>query len=209
MLNVAVFGSGRGSNFQAILQSIDAGRLPGVRIVLVISNNSGAGILELARARGIPGVHLSEKRFTDSQAFVDAMLALLRDHGATFIALAGYMKRVPSRVIAAYRGRIVNIHPALLPKFGGQGMYGIHVHEAVLAAHEPVSGATVHLVDEEYDRGPIVLQRTVPVHADDTPESLAARVLVIEHELYPEALRLFAEGAISPCGGASRSPRQE
>lgn len=209
MLNVAVFGSGRGSNFQAILQSIDAGRLPGVRIVLVISNNSSSGILELAHACGIPGVQLSEKRFADSQSFINAMLALLRDHGVTFIALAGYMKRVPSQVIAAYRGRIVNIHPALLPKFGGQGMYGIHVHEAVLAAHESVSGATVHLVDEEYDRGPIVLQRTVPVRPDDTPETLAARVLNIEHELYPEALRLFAEGAMPPSGGASRPQRQE
>jgi phosphoribosylglycinamide formyltransferase-1 len=119
------------------------------------------------------------------------------------------MKRVPSRVIAAYRGRVVNIHPALLPKFGGQGMYGIHVHEAVLAAHDQVSGATVHLVDEEYDRGPIVLQRTVPVKPDDTPETLAARVLNIEHELYPEALRLFAEGALPPSAGASGTQPQE
>ncbi len=205
MLNVAVFGSGRGSNFQAILHSIDAGRLPGVRIVLVVSNNSGAGILELARAHGIPGVHLSEKRFPDFPSFVDAMLGLLRDHGVTFIALAGYMKRVPPEVIAAYRGRIVNIHPALLPKFGGQGMYGIHVHEAVIAAHEQVSGATVHLVDEEYDRGSIVLQRTVPVLPDDTPETLAARVLTVEHELYPEALRLIAESTRSAQSTASGS----
>lgn len=199
MLNVAVLGSGRGSNFQAILNAIDAGTLQGVRIALVLSNNSGAGILNIARSRGLPAVHMSEKQFHNEPSFVDAFLATLHRHGADFVALAGYMKRVPPRVIATFRNRIVNIHPALLPKFGGKGMYGIHVHEAVLAAGEKVSGATVHIVDEEYDRGPIVLQRQVAVRPDDTPETLAARVLQVEHQIYPEALGLLADGRmISP-----------
>ncbi len=196
MLNIAAFGSGRGSNFQAILTAIQQGTIPDARICLAVSNNSGAGLLEIARANGIPVAHLSRKNFEGEPEFEEALLDTLQRHGTNFIALAGYMKQVPARVIAAYRDRIVNIHPALLPRFGGKGMYGIHVHEAVIAAGERVSGATVHLVDEDYDRGPIVLQRTVSVAADETPESLAAKVLTIEHTIYPEALRLFAAGKI-------------
>jgi phosphoribosylglycinamide formyltransferase-1 len=197
MLNVAVFGSGRGTNFQAILQALDGGKLPGVRIVVVLSNNSDAGILHLARAHGIPSVHVSERQFGNEQEYADSLLATLKRHDATFVALAGFMKRIPKQMIVAYRNRIVNIHPALLPKFGGKGMYGLHVHEAVLAAGESVSGATVHVVDEEYDHGPIVVQRQVPVRSDDTPETLAARVLEVEHLIYPEALLLFAAGKVS------------
>ncbi|MEW6511161.1 MAG: phosphoribosylglycinamide formyltransferase [Bacteroidota bacterium] len=192
MLSIAVLGSGRGSNFRAILTAIQQGSIPDARICVVISNNSTAGILEIARANAIPAVHLSQKQFPDENAFADAMLSTLQQHGADFIALAGYMKRVPTSVVAAFRKRIVNIHPALLPRFGGAGMYGMHVHEAVLAAGETVSGATVHYVDEEYDHGAVILQRTVPVRPGDTPESLAERVLAVEHELYPEALRRLA-----------------
>ncbi len=194
MLNLAVLGSGRGSNFQAILTAIQQGEIPGTQVRVVISNNSGAGILEIARAHSLPALHVSEKQYPDENAFVDALLGILRSHNVNCVALAGYMKRLSPRVIRAYRNRILNIHPALLPKFGGKGMYGIHVHEAVIAAGEKFSGATVHLVDEEYDHGPILLQRTVPVSPGETPESLAAKVLVIEHEIYPEALRLFAGG---------------
>ena len=193
MLQLAVLGSGRGSNFQAILRAIDAGQLPSTRVCLVISNNSDAGILAFARSAGIPALHVSQKQFQAEDAFTDALLRELRRHGADLIVLAGYMKRVPSRIVREYRGRILNIHPALLPKFGGEGMYGHHVHEAVIAARERVSGATVHVVDEEYDRGPIVLQRTVEVSPDDTPGTLAAKVLEIEHELYPDAIRLHAD----------------
>ncbi len=192
MLNVAVFGSGRGSNFQSILTALQQGRIRDVAIRLVISNSSSAGILEIARTHCIPAFHVSQKQFSSDEAFVNALLALLRDHQVNFIALAGYMKRVPTPVVGAYRGRIVNIHPALLPKFGGSGMYGTHVHEAVLAAGETESGATVHYVDEEYDHGAIILQKRVPVMAGDTPATLAARVLVVEHEIYPEALRRLA-----------------
>lgn len=195
-LDIAVFGSGRGSNFNAILSAIKRGEVPCARIRVVISNNSTAGILDIARAHALPAVHLSEKQFPDDESFVNALVGTLQGYGVNFILLAGYMKCLPQRVVRAYRNRIINIHPALLPKFGGQGMYGIHVHEAVIAAGEKVSGATVHVVDEEYDHGPILLQRTVPVLPGDTPETLAARVLPLEHELYPEALRLITEGKI-------------
>jgi phosphoribosylglycinamide formyltransferase-1 len=192
MLNIAVLGSGRGSNFQAILTAMQQGRIPGARICVVISNNSGAGILEIARNNSLPAVHLSQKQFPTEDGFVDALLSLLSTHGVNFIVLAGYMKRLHPRVVRAFRHRIINIHPALLPRFGGTGMYGIHVHEAVIAAGERLSGATVHYVDEEYDHGAIVLQKTVSVAADDTPETLAAKVLAVEHEIYPEALRRLA-----------------
>jgi len=197
MLNIAVFGSGKGSNFQAILTSIQERRLKGARVVLVVSNNSGAGILEIARSNNIPSLHMSRSQFVSEDDFISAVLRTLTEHGADFIALAGYMKRLHPRIIRAYRNRIINIHPALLPKHGGHGMYGIHVHEAVIAAHERVSGATVHVVDEEYDHGHVVLQRRVSVDPVDTPESLAAKVLRLEHELYPEAIQLFAEGKVT------------
>ena len=183
MLNIAVFGSGRGSNFQAILQAMEKGKLPGVRIVLVIGNNSGAGILEIAREHGIPALPLSERQFPGEEEFVSKLLHVLSEHNVNFIALAGYMKRLHPRVIKAYRNAIVNIHPALLPKFGGKGLYGMHVHEAVIAAGEKISGATVHIVDEEYDHGRIVLQQTVAVDPQDTPETLAAKVLQLEHKI--------------------------
>ncbi len=192
MLNIAVLGSGRGSNFQAILGAIQQGRIPGGKICLVISNNSGAGILEIARNNSLPAVHLSQRQFPTEDEFVDALLSLLSAHGVNFIALAGYMKRIHPRVVDAYRRRIINIHPALLPRHGGPGMYGHHVHEAVIAAGERLSGATVHFVDEEYDHGSIVLQKSVSVAPDDTPETLAAKVLEIEHEIYPEAIRRLA-----------------
>ena len=198
MLNIAVFGSGAGSNFRAILTAIQQGDIPDARISLVLSNNSGAGILGIARANALPAIHLSRKQFPDERSFADTILSTLGDHGVNFIALAGYMKQVPPVVVGAYRGRIVNIHPALLPRFGGAGMYGMRVHEAVLAAGDTTSGATVHYVDEEYDHGPVVLQQTVPVLPGDTPELLAARVLAAEHELYPAAIRRIALNERTP-----------
>jgi phosphoribosylglycinamide formyltransferase-1 len=198
MLNIAVFGSGAGSNFKAILTAIQQGNIPDARISLVVSNNSGAGILGIARANALPAIHLSQKQFPDERSFADTVLSTLHDHGVNFIALAGYMKQVPPDVVAAYRNRIVNIHPALLPRFGGAGMYGIRVHEAVLASGVKTSGATVHYVDEEYDHGAVVLQKTVPVLPGDTPELLASRVLVAEHELYPAAIRRIAENERAP-----------
>lgn len=193
-------GSGRGSNFQYILNAIRQGSVPNVRVRVVISNNSNAGILEIARANAIPSVHLSQRLFPDEDAFVDALLETFRQHDVNFVVLAGYMKQLHPRVIAAYRNRIINIHPALLPKFGGKGMYGMYVHEAVVNQNECMTGATVHLVDEEFDRGAILLQRQVRVEPGDTAETVAAKVLEIEHEIYPEVLRLFAQGRITVTG---------
>jgi phosphoribosylglycinamide formyltransferase 1 len=194
-MNVAVFASGRGSNFQAILHAIDAGIVP-VHVVVLISNSANAGAMETARIHGIPAVHLSEKHCSSEQEFSNRMLSVLREHTVEAIALAGYLKRVSPQVIQQFRNRILNIHPALLPLFGGSGMYGHHVHEAVLASGMKVSGATVHLVNEDYDRGAILIQRTVEVAAGDSAESLAVKVLKVEHEIFPLALKALAENRI-------------
>ena len=194
-LRLAVFASGGGTNFQAILDAIEAGRLP-ARVVLCVSDRPTAGALERARRHGIPTAVLAPKDYPSPEVFGEALLEVLRAHDVELVALAGYLKKIPDNVVAAYRNRILNIHPSLLPAFGGPGMYGRRVHEAVLNYGVRWTGATVHLVDEEYDHGPIVLQEPVPVLPDDTPETLAARVLEVEHRLYPEALRLFAEGRV-------------
>ncbi|AEN72923.1 phosphoribosylglycinamide formyltransferase [Rhodothermus marinus SG0.5JP17-172] len=194
-LRLAVFASGGGTNFQAILDAIEAGRLP-ARVVLCVSDRPTAGALERARRHGIPTAVLAPKDYPSPEVFGEALLEVLRAHQVELVALAGYLKKIPDNVVAAYRNRILNIHPSLLPAFGGPGMYGRRVHEAVLNYGVRWTGATVHLVDEEYDHGPIVLQEPVPVLPDDTPETLAARVLEVEHRLYPEALRLFAEGRV-------------
>ena len=194
-MNIAIFASGRGSNFQAILSAIDAGLLS-ARVTVLISNRSDATALDIARARKIQTSHLSQKMFPSEEALVEAMLNVLSQQRAELLVLAGYMKKIPLQVVRRYRNRIVNIHPALLPSFGGAGMYGHFVHEAVIASGMKVSGATVHLVDEEYDRGPIVMQKTVEIIQEDTPDLLAAKVLKIEHEIYPLALKAFAEGKV-------------
>ena len=194
-MNIAIFASGRGSNFQAILSAIDAGLLS-ARVTVLISNRSDAAALDIARTRKIQTSHLSQKMFPSEEALVEAMLNVLSQQRAELLVLAGYLKKIPLQVVRRYRNRIVNIHPALLPLFGGPGMYGHFVHEAVIASGVKVSGATVHLVDEEYDRGPIVMQKTVEIIQEDTPELLAAKVLKIEHEIYPLALKAFAEGKV-------------
>ncbi|MDT8325037.1 MAG: phosphoribosylglycinamide formyltransferase [Bacteroidota bacterium] len=192
MLNIAVFVSGRGSNLRAIHEAVEGGALD-AKIVLVLSSRDDAPALAWAAARGIRTASLQDVPANDLSA---EMLRRLDAVTADFIALAGYMKRIPEEVVHRFSGRMLNVHPALLPSFGGRGMFGYHVHEAVLAAGVRVSGATVHIVDEEYDRGPIVLQRCVPVEDDDTAESLAARVLTVEHELLPAALQLFSRGLV-------------
>lgn len=194
MLTLAIFVSGRGSNFRAVQSAIDEGRLD-ARTALVVSSREDAAAVEYARSRGIP-VHVAR----GDGASGDVLVEVLTAHGVDFIVLCGYLKLVPAEVVRAWRERMLNIHPALLPAFGGHGMYGHHVHEAVIASGARVSGATVHLVSEEYDRGPIVLQRTVAVLDDDTPDTLAARVLTIEHALLPEAVQLFAHNRIRVSG---------
>ncbi len=194
-MRLAVFASGGGSNFAAILDAIARGVLPAT-VVLLVADRAGTGAQEKAEQAGIPAVVCDPRDSGDEHAYGQVLLDTLHRHGADFIALAGFLKKVPAAVVAAFPNRILNIHPSLLPAFGGHGLYGRRVHEAVLAAGVRWTGATVHLVDEQYDTGPIVLQDVVPVLATDTPQTLAARVLVTEHALYPEALRLFATNKV-------------
>lgn len=195
-LHLGLFVSGRGTNFQAIAEAVARKNLD-AEIRLLVSSNPEAGALSYAADHGIPAQVIAKDQFPDRGSFVNAMISALRDRGVDTIALAGYMKKVPPEVVQAYHHRIFNIHPALLPSFGGQGMYGIHVHEAVLAAGCKVTGVTVHVVDEVYDRGPIVAQACVPVKTGDTPEALAARVLKTEHDLYWRTLQLVAEERVA------------
>ena len=190
---LAIFCSGSGSNFQAIFHSLKKKQL-NAEIVLCLSNRAQCGAMEFAHQNGIATVHLTEKQFDSLDDFAAAMLGCLTEQRIDIIVLAGYMRKVPDAVVAAFQDKIINIHPALLPKFGGEGMYGIHVHTAVLDAGETESGATVHLVNEEYDKGKILMQRHVAVLPDDTPQTLAERVLACEHILYPDALEKFLAG---------------
>jgi len=194
-LRVAVFASGRGSNFQAILHEIDRGDLE-IDLVLCCSDRPEAPALELARSRGIDTVVFQGNEVRDEDQLAGSMLSTLLGHRVDLIVLAGYMRKIPRRVVEHFRHRMLNIHPALLPAFGGKGMYGRRVHEAVIEYGVHWTGVTVHLVEEEYDTGPIVLQEPVPVYPEDKPADVAARVLEVEHRLYPEALRLFAQGRI-------------
>lgn len=196
-LRLGFLASHGGTNLQALLDAIRDGRLP-ARACVVICNNSSALALSRARERGVDALHLSGKTCDGEEGLDVAICEALQSRGVNLVVLAGYMKKIGPRVLAAYARRIVNIHPALLPKYGGQGMFGMHVHEAVLAAGEAVTGVTVHLVDAEYDRGPILAQREVPVLPGDTPEVLQARVLEQEHLLYAETLRRIAEGELDP-----------
>jgi phosphoribosylglycinamide formyltransferase-1 len=184
---LAVLASGRGSNLQAIVDHFDSiARERIAKVVLVASNRVDSPALIRAATASID--------IADFDAADDGsqLLALLRKFRIDLVVLAGYLKRVPSKVIHEYAGRIINIHPALLPDFGGEGMYGARVHEAVIASGAKESGVTVHLVDDDYDRGPIVAQWRVPVEKSDTAESLAARVLNVEHIVYPRAVEMVA-----------------
>jgi len=182
-LRAAVFASGGGSNFQSLLDDARSGR--SWSPALLITDRREAGAVSRAQGAGVP-VAVIPTRDRSSGEVATETLAELEAHRVDVIFLAGYLKLVPREVIARYSGRILNIHPALLPAFGGKGMYGRHVHEAVVAAGVAVTGPTVHLVDEEYDRGAILAQWPVPVRPGDSPGQVAARVLEVEHWLYPE-----------------------
>ena len=189
---VAVLASGSGSNLQAILDHFDTlGSASAAAVVLVASDRVGAGALDRARRHGVEAITL------DPLTRRDGLAPLLESHGIDLIALAGYLRFVPTDVTRRWRGRVVNVHPSLLPAFGGSGMYGLHVHQAVISAGVRVTGATVHFVDEEYDHGAIIAQWPVPVLATDTGEELARRVLDVEHALYPAAVHAVAEGRIT------------
>jgi phosphoribosylglycinamide formyltransferase-1 len=179
---------------QAIIDACKQGRLD-ARPSVAISNNSESLALQRARMAGIPGYHISAVTHPGVEEDRE-ILRVLRRHGVDTVVLAGYMKRIGPQTLGAYRGRILNIHPALLPKFGGQGMYGRTVHDAVLKAGEKVTGVTIHVVDDLYDHGRILAQCHVPVRDGDTVDSLAERVLEQEHRLYSETLRRIAAGEI-------------
>jgi formyltetrahydrofolate-dependent phosphoribosylglycinamide formyltransferase len=193
---VLVSGQGRGTNLGALLAACTSGEIPG-HIGVVIGTRADAPAMERARAAGVPAHVLSPRKYADDEAgYSDALLRVLKQHDIGLICLAGYMRRLPPSVVTTYRGRIINVHAALLPLFGGKGMYGEHVHRAVLDSGMKVSGCTVHFVDEEYDTGPIIVQTAVPVLDEDTPETLAARILPEEHRGLVRAVRLFAEGRL-------------
>ncbi len=195
MVNLAAFASGRGSNFSAILKRIKKGRLK-AKYVLLISDRPHPPAADIAASENIPFVYLNAKDFPSRDDYTAALLQELESREVEWITLAGYLKLIPTPVVERFRHRILNIHPALLPLFGGKGMYGERVHRAVIESGVKVSGATVHIVDEHYDTGPIVLQETVPVHFQDTPETLAARVLKVEHSIYPRAVELAVRDKI-------------
>jgi phosphoribosylglycinamide formyltransferase-1 len=201
VIRIAVLASGSGSNLQALIDAWEVGSIK-AKFSLVFSNVQEAKVLERAEAHGIETVSITSKGYKGTrEQYDEQILNLCQDKKIDLICLAGYMRILTPVLIKPFLYRIMNIHPALLPKFGGEGMYGHHVHEAVIAAKEKESGATVHFVTEGVDAGPIILQGTVPVSVKDTAETLAEKVLKVEHQIYPEAVRLFCEGKIKVVDG--------
>ena len=193
-IGVLVSGNSRGTNFQAILDAIARGEL-NARVALLVSNSELHGAVSRARDAHVKTMVLPSEGLT-RQEWDERVATKLYEEGASVVALAGYLRFITSVLLEAYPGRILNVHPSLLPAFGGQGMYGPRVHRAVLEHGCKVSGCTVHLVDERYDTGPILAQACVPVHDDDTPDSLAMRVQKEEHRLYPQCIDWVANGKI-------------
>lgn len=200
-LRLAVFlsGKGRGSTLQAILDASAAGRLA-AQVVVVVSTTGGTPAISRAREAGIPALELDVRGILDGDPLDQRLLNVLEPYAPDLICLTGFMRKLGSRFCAAYRWRIMNSHPALIPAFCGRGLYGHHVHEAVIAYGSKVSGCTIHFVNEEYDAGPVIVQRCLPVMEDDTPETLAARILPEEHTAYIQAIQWFAEGRLQVVG---------
>lgn len=197
MLKIAVLVSGGGTNLQAIIDAIADGTITDTQIVTVISNNAGAYALERANASGIAASCISPKNYESRALFNEALLEAVQASGADLIVLAGFLVVIPEQMIRAYRNRIINIHPSLIPSFCGTGYYGLKVHEGVLARGVKVTGATVHFVDEGTDTGPILLQKAVEVRQDDTPQSLQRRVMEeAEWKLLPRAIDLIAHDRV-------------
>jgi phosphoribosylglycinamide formyltransferase-1 len=194
-MNIGFLASHNGSNFQAIFDACKSGALEATPAV-VISNNSESGAIERAKKEKIPHYHISSITHPEPRLLDHAILKIMLDHAAELIILAGYMKKIGPQTLSNYSGRILDVHPALLPKFGGKGMYGMNVHKAVIEAKELETGATIHVVDEEYDSGAIIAQSKVKVELTDTPETIAAKVLQIEHQLFPETLQKIVDGDI-------------
>ena len=202
MLKLAVLVSGGGTNLQSIIDSIADGRITNAEIKVVISNNKNAYALERAAKAGIPAKALSPKDFTDREAFNDALLQALIDSEADLVVLAGCLVVIPSKIVEYFKNRIINIHPSLIPSFCGKDYYGLKVHEGVLNRGVKVTGATVHFVDDGTDTGPIILQKAVEVHQDDTPKSLQLRVMEeADWVIMPRAIDLIANGKVKVEGG--------
>jgi phosphoribosylglycinamide formyltransferase 1 len=201
MLRLGVLASGRGTNLQAILDAIDAGCCP-ARVVVVVSDRAEAAALDRARRAGVEAVYIDPQAAADRGAFDQAIAAVLAKHDVGLVCLAGYMRLLSPGFVAAYRHRILNVHPALLPAFRG-----LHAQRQALDHGVKVSGVTIHFVDDGVDTGPVVLQAAVPVREDDTEESLSARIRAEEHRLFPEAVRLYAEGRLSIEGRRVRIQR--
>ena len=198
MLKLAVLVSGGGTNLQAIIDAISAGKITNACISVVISNNANAYALERARAHGIEALCISPKDFESREAFNQAFLDKLNSYNVDLVVLAGFLVVLPEMMIKEYTNRIVNIHPSLIPSFCGKGFYGLKVHEGVLARVVKVTGATVHFVDEGTDTGPIILQKAVEVEQGDTPEVLQRRVMEqAEWVILPKAIDLIANGKVS------------
>ena len=197
MLRIGVLVSGGGTNLQAIFDAIENGRITNAEVAVVISNNAGAYALERAKNHGVEAVCLSPKQFETRDAFNEALLEKIDSYGLDLIVLAGYLVTIPPVMIAKYQGRIINIHPSLIPSFCGVGYYGLKVHEAALARGVKITGATVHFVDEGMDSGPIILQKAVEVLPGDTPKVLQQRVMEqAEWVILPQAIDMIANGAI-------------
>lgn len=192
---IAIFASGAGSNAAKIIESVAANPNPPFEVVLIGCNKPGAGVADIASTHGIPVLWIEKERFFSG----DAYLPELTEFGVEWIVLAGFLWKIPAALIAAYPQKIINIHPALLPKFGGKGMYGHFVHEAVIAAQATESGITIHFVDEQYDHGQTIFQASCPVTPNDTPETLAAKVHALEHLHFPRVVgEVVKEGAPAP-----------
>jgi phosphoribosylglycinamide formyltransferase-1 len=192
-VRIAALVSGNGTNLDALLAAIQSERWVGIEVVLVLSSNPDAYALTRAKKYQIATAVVDYKAISPDEEFQSAVLAKLIEANVDVVCLAGYLKKLGPGIIRRYQGRILNIHPALLPKFGGAGMYGHYVHDAVLAAGEKESGCTIHVVDEEFDHGPVLAQVKVPVKPGDTALALAARVLEAEHKLYPKVVKEFCE----------------
>lgn len=187
MKNIVVFASGGGSNFQSVINAISSGKLE-AKISGLITNKTGIKSIERARKNNIASEVISEKEFSEYADYEKVLLEQLQSFSADLLVLAGYLRKIPDLIIESYEGRILNIHPSLLPKYGGKGFYGLNVHRAVIENGDKESGCTVHLVTKIYDDGPVLGQTKVPVFENDTPELLAARVLEEEHILYPKII---------------------
>ena len=194
--NLGFLASHTGSNMQAVIDACKSGKLA-AKPSVVISNNSDSEALKRAARAGIPHYHFSSRTHPLSEELDDAILQVLILHEVDLVVLAGYMRKLGSQTLGYYKGRVINIHPALLPEFGGQDMYGINVHRAVLKAVEKETGVTIHLVDENYDQGPILAQTRLPVMPSDTAETLAKRVLETEHKFLVETLDNIISGKIT------------